>query len=108
MRIGDKTFSTLDPKKHGVGGVVRGKIYNRKQDKRATTGEFYAVVFFPRIRGIGRASIDVWQVFGTLSNSPAAAKAKFMDGIRQGEKWATYARAGHRIRKVRITDLGDA
>jgi hypothetical protein len=103
-----KGFSALDNKKHGVGGLIRGKIKYRAQDKRAEPGEFYAVVFFPRIHGIGNASLRFISHMETLSQSPAAAKAKYLDRLAPGQKWADFVRAGHRIRKIRLTDLGDA
>jgi hypothetical protein len=90
------------------GGVVLRKPRRRKQDKRATAADMYAVVFFPRIDVLGKARVGFYEVRGTLSNSPEAAKTRFMDGIAKGEKWETYAEAGHRVRRVRISDMGDA
>lgn len=101
-------YYELDAKKHGVGGLITIRPTRRKQDKRALATEFYAVVFFPKINGIGKAEIDFWDLHDTLSQSPEAARVRFMDKIRQGEKWEDYANAGHRIRRVKITDLGDA
>lgn len=100
-------WTPLDPKKHGVGGVVRGPLRYRKQDRRASGDSGYAVVFFPRIKGIGRAHIHLY-VRETLSYSPEAAVSKFMDQIARSETWAAYYKAGHRVRQIRLTDLGDA
>lgn len=97
----------LDWKKHGVGGAVRGPLKYREQDKRATSDAGYAVVFFPRIKGIGRAHLHMY-LRETLSHSPQAAVTKFMDRIARSETWATYFKAGHRVRKIKLTDLGDA
>ena len=101
-------YSALDHKKHGVGGLIRGKLREKKQDRRAEPGEFYVVAFFPKIHGIGKASLCYISHMETMAQSPTAAKIKFMDRIKQGEKWSTYARAGHRVRKIKVTDLGDA
>lgn len=92
----------------GVGGVVTKKPRLRKQDRRAKPGEMYAVIFFPRISSLGPAGIHFFEISGTLAQSPEAARIRFMDRIKQGESWESYHKAGHRIRRVRITDLGDA
>lgn len=89
-------------------GVTYKRPKLRAQDKRAKPNTMYAVVFFPKINSLGPAKIYFYQLRETLSQSPEAARVRFMDKIRQGEKWATYADAGHRVRKIRITDLGDA
>lgn len=104
----EKKISFLDAKKHGYNGAIVGAIKFRKQDKRAKPCEMYAVVFFPRVQRIGKACIWPHAIRGALANSAATAKAIFMDGLAPGQKWATYNRAGHRIRKVRIVDCGDA
>lgn len=102
-------FQALDPKKHGVGGFLKGtKIRDRKQDRRAIPGEGYAVIFFPRIHGIGKAAVHTFGLDKSLSRSPEAAISKFMDSIARSETWKSLSRAGHRVRKVRIVDLGDA
>lgn len=101
-------FWELHPDGGGVRGLVHKKPKMRKQDRRAQPGEFYAVVFFPKISGIGRAHLCWPNTSDTIANSPAAAKAIFMDRIRKGEEWETYAKAGHRIRKIKIIDQGDA
>lgn len=107
-----KKWYPLDAKKHGVGGLSAHPIGQRiKEDRRAKPAEFYAVVFFPQYQAvrktIGPASINFWEIEGTLANSPEAARIKFMDRIAKGEKWSTYAKAGHRVRKVRIVDCGN-
>ncbi len=91
----------------GPSGIVPWKPRMRKQDKRAKPAEMYAVVFFPKITSIGPAQVDFYGVRTTLANSAEAAKTLFMDRIAKGEKWKTYHEAGHRIRKIRISDLGD-
>ena len=90
------------------GGVVREKPEMRQQDAEAEPVEMYAVVFFPKITGIGPAALNFYGLQGTLSNSPEAARVRFMDRMAAGQKWETFSEAGHRIRKVRVTDLGDA
>jgi hypothetical protein len=91
-------------------GIVRSRsgLKMRKQDRRAKSDEMYAVVFFPKITGIGKAQIGFYSLRDTLSATPEAAKARFMDGIARGEKWETYHDAGHRIRRVKVIDMGDA
>ena len=89
-------------------GVVREEPSFREQDAKAASAEAFAVVFFPKITGIGHASLDFPRTSSTLSQTREAAISKFMDGIRTGEVWKTYHDAGHRVRRVRITDLGDA
>lgn len=89
----------------GPGGLVLRKPRMRKQAKRFKAVEFYAAVFFPKITGIGNA--HGWHLIDTLSQTPEAAKAKYLDGICKGETWATYEDAGWKIRKVKISDLGD-
>lgn len=101
-------FTPLDPKKHGMAGLIRGKMKPRKQDRRASPGEGYAVIFFPRYTRLGKAAVHFFGVERSLSNSPEAAISKFMDGIAKSETWQGMSKAGHRVRKVRITDLGDA
>jgi hypothetical protein len=101
-------YSTLDVKKHGVGGIISGFIREKKQDKKARATELYMVVFFPKITRLGPAQIWHSKAVDTLSQSPEAAKVKFMDHMAPGQKWRDYEQAGWRIRKVRINDLGDA
>jgi hypothetical protein len=92
----------------GPGGIVTEEPRFREQDETAAPTELYAVVFFPKITGIGDASIAWPAVKRTLAQTPHAAVVKFMDGIAKSERWETYQDAGHRIRKVRLVDLGDA
>lgn len=101
-------WSALDQKKHGIGGVINGPIKERKQDRRALPAEGYIVVFFPRIKGIGKARVDCFGFDYSWSASPEAALSKFMDRIHRSDKWEQYYLAGHRVRKVRVIDLGDA
>lgn len=89
-------------------GVLRDKPRRRAQDKRAISAYGYVVVFFPKITGIGKAEMSWCSTERTLSQTPEAAIAKKMDGIAKGEKWETYHDAGWRVRRVRLTDLGDA
>lgn len=103
-----RKFWELDAKRDGVGGATYTKPKRRKQDRRAKSCEGYAVIFFPKITGLWRARVDMMSLAETFSQSPNAAKVKFLDSIAKGCTWAEYARAGHRIRKVRITDMGDA
>ena len=103
-----KTMTLLDPKEDGVGGVVLGKSRRRKQDKRARSAEMYAVIFFPKVTGIGKANVNFFGVQSTLAQSPEAARVRFMDRIAPGESWESYHKAGHRVRKVKILDMGDA
>lgn len=101
-------FYELHPDGGGPRGLVTFKPKRRKQDRRAKPIEMFAVIFFPKISGIGKATMYFYAVDGTLAQSPEAARVKFMDRIKQGEKWETYAEAGNRIRRVRLIDLGDA
>lgn len=103
----ERKIYTLDHKKHGIGGVTYRKPKRKKQDRRAKPSEMYAVIFFPKIEGIGAASVDFFGLRDTLSATPAAAKVRFMDRIHKDCTWAQYARAGHRVRKVKVIDLGD-
>jgi hypothetical protein len=103
-----------DPKKFyelvhpgGMRGLLLKKPRMRKQDSKFKPGEFYAVVFFPKITRIGSATAAWPSTIETLARSPEAAIVKFMDRIKQGESWETYHDAGHRGRRVKITDLGD-
>lgn len=90
------------------GGVTYKRPKLREQDRRAKPAELYAVVFFPKITGLMKAQVNFYGLRETLSATPEAAKVRFMDSIKKGEKWATYHHAGHRVRKVKVIDLGDA
>jgi hypothetical protein len=93
-------------------GALRGVLPEepafREQDATAEPVEHYAVVFFPKITGIGHADLRWPSVLETLSRTPDAAICKFLDRLVHGKKWETYHDAGHRVRRVLITDLGDA
>ena len=106
MKKETKFYELVHP--GGPGGIVLRKPRKRKQAKRAKSVEMYAVVFFPKITGIVSAHVDFYGVRTTLANSPEAAKTLFMDRIAKGEKWKTYHDAGHRVRKIKISDRGDA
>lgn len=88
-------------------GLLDKKPEPRPQDKEARPAELYCVAFFPKIN-IGSADINFYSLDRTLSQSPETAVAKFMDGMAKDQKWETFSDAGHRVRKVRIIDLGDA
>ena len=101
-------YTALDHKEHGVGGVIRGELRYRDQDREFVPGVMYAVVFFPKIEGIGKATWHGIHDVGTLARTPELAISKFMERITESETWETYHKAGHRVRRVRIADLGDA
>ena len=90
----------------GVIATAKRPMRRRKQDRRAKAFDGYAVIFFPKITNLGKARISQ-MVWNTLAQTPEAAISKFMDGMK-GETWETYHDAGHRVRKVRLSDLGDA
>lgn len=113
MKTKPRKFYALNAKRHGIGGMTPHPISERcKEERRAKASDFYAVIFFPQYKGvkktIGGARVNFWGIESTLANSPAAAIVKFMDRIAKGEKWETYSKAGHRVRKVRISDFGKA
>lgn len=102
----------LDPKKHGLGGVTHLKPVKRKPDRRASPWEGYAVIFFPQYKVGFKAQVGFQSTNDTLSQTAEAARVRFADNIG-GEgspdlKWAEYHLAGHRVRRVRIVDLGPA
>lgn len=109
-----RKWYTLDPKKHGVGGLTLKNpgMKPRKEDKKAKAWEGYAVVFFPQYELGFKASIGFHDTNRTLSQTAEAARVKYSDHIggneSPDEKWKTYHKAGHRVRKVRIIDLGPA
>lgn len=108
---------TDDPKKFyalihpgAPGGVVTKEPEMREQDAEFEPSDYYAVVFFPKITGIGKAQVWFHQIAPTISCSPEAAKAKFMDrpkSVKEALSWEQYEEAGWKIRKIRISDLGD-
>ena len=106
--VRQERISALDPKQHGVGGLIHGDIKWREQDKEAEAHDYYVVVFFPKINLSFKATLKGWHFVDTLSCSREAAVMKFLDNKPEGETWATYETAGWRVRKVHVTDLGDA
>ena len=106
-----KKLSFLDPKKHGMAGAVLGKLKYRKQDRRFKPEEFFAVVFFPKVKGIGPARIYKHGITETLSHSKATAIAKYDDAhpsVRAKRSWKDSHAAGHMVRRIKIVDLGPA
>lgn len=102
----EKKFYKLDFKKHGIGGYTYTMPKERKQDKKFISGVMYTVVFFPKVKGIGNA--QWWTAnAANLSQTKEAAVIKFMDSIAKTANWQEYAKAGHKVRKVKIIDLGD-
>lgn len=99
--------------KRGVGGVSLTKPSPVKQASRFAPECFYAVVFFPKIKGIGGPVLYKGTVAETISITKKAAIAKFMDRGNidkpkpKREIWSTYVAAGWKVRRIRITDLGD-
>lgn len=104
----DGLWGIHDPK--GIGGVVRSKYRPklRKQDKEFEAIDLYAVVFFPRLDHLGPATPYFHDLNNKLAQTPEAAIAKFMDGMAPGQNWEDYKRAGHKVRKIRISDGGPA
>lgn len=102
----------LDPKKHGVAGLSRFPAPRKKEDKRATSWEGYGVVFFPQYKIGFNAAVGFHGTEKTLSQTAEAARVRFADGIggkgSPDEKWKTYHHAGHRVRKIKIIDMGPA
>jgi len=81
-----------------------------RKTKRAKPLEGYVVAFFmlPEV-GKREPLILPHTVRETLSTTPQMARLKWCDNVHGGTKsWRSYARAGHRIRKIKIIDLGDA
>ena len=102
-----KFYALIHP--GGPGGLVAGKPrMKKKQDRRAKSLEAYVAVFFPKITGIGPATVWGHNVADRAAQTPEAAKVKYLDGLAKGETWETYADAGWRIRRIKIVDLGDA
>ena len=93
-------------------GAPRGVTFEepkfRSQDNTAESTMYYAVVFFPRITTFGPAVLCSHGTRDSLSQSPEAAVTRFMDSIKAGENWEDYQQAGWKVRKVLLTDLGDA
>lgn len=84
----------------------------RKQDVRAKPWEGYAVIFFPQYELGFKATVGFHQTSETLSQTPEAARVKYADRVggvdSPDKKWERYYGAGHRVRRVRIVDLGPA
>lgn len=118
VRIGGRRYAKygkwyeLDPKKHGIGGLTPRMPKPRKQDRRALPWEGFAVVFFPQYDVGFKAEIHFMGCENTMSQTPEAARVRFADSIGGNEhpakKWREYHKAGHRVRRVRIIDLGPA
>lgn len=110
VKIGKKKWYELDPKKHGVAGLQPHMPKPRKEDRRATSWEGYAVIFFPQYQIRMKADVGFRNTNETLSQTPEAARVKFADCIggpdSPDKKWLTYHKAGHRVRRIRVTDLG--
>ena len=82
-----------------------------KQSKRAARArpvEAYCAIFMPVDHRWKDLRIRHYDMLCTLSFSPAVAKARFLDRLPPGEKWIGYARAGWRIRRIAIKDMGGA
>ncbi len=90
------------------GVLTRKPWMKKKQDRRAKALEAYVAVFFPKITGIGPATIWGHNVSERIGQTPEAAKVKYMDGLAKDTTWETYADAGWCIRKIKIVDLGEA
>ena len=104
-------FTPLDPKKHGIGGLVRGGLRPKKQDYRFQAETFYAVVFFPKIQGLGKARVYKQGIAETLSHTKEAAIARFDDvhpSVRDKRSWKQSHAAGQMVRRIKIIDLGPA
>ena len=100
-----KNFTELDLKKHGVGGLVKGRLRERKQDRRAKPLEMYAVAWFPKYTRLGPARLTHWQAIPSMAHTPELAIAKFLDGTPN--KWDSLYEAGWRVRRVKLSDIGD-
>lgn len=111
-KIGKRKWYKLDPKKHGVAGLSPHTPKRRKEDRRAAPWEGYAVIFFPQYEIGQKAAVGFYGTAATLSQTAEAARVKFADSIGGKEspdkKWAEYHKAGHRVRRIKIVDLGPA
>ena len=107
MREDAKFYQLVHP--GGFTGLLTRKPRMKKgQDRRAKSLEAYVAVFFPKITGLGPATVWGHDVSARIAQTPEAAKVKYMDGLAKTETWETYADAGWRIRKIKIVDLGEA
>lgn len=102
----------LDPKRHGIAGLSKTFPKKRKQDRRAKPMEGYAVVFFPQYKLGWKAQMGFCDTEETISQTAEAARVKYADRIggkdHPAKKWEEYHAAGHRVRRIRIIDLGPA
>ncbi len=112
VKIDKRHWYELDPEKHGVGGLSPHMPKLRKEDRRARPLEGYAVIFFPQYNIGWKAQIWYNEVQETLSQTPEAARVRYADHIggkeHPAKKWAKYHKAGHRVRRVKIIDMGPA
>lgn len=102
----DKYYQLLPAS--GIGGVMIKKPKLRKQDAKFVPGVYYAVVWFPKLDCIGRAYGSFNAIHETLAQSPEAAVTRYLDRIHPSNTWENAHAAGNRVRRVKITDLGDA
>lgn len=111
-KLGKRKWYELDPKKHGISGLSPYMPKPRKQDRRAKAWEGYSVVFFPQYRLGWKAHIGYHDTLQHMSQTPEAARVRFADKIggdkSPAQKWKNYYRAGHRVRKIKIIDMGPA
>jgi len=112
FKIGRKKWYEMDPKVTWVAGLSPTKLKRRKEDRRASPWEGYAVIFFPQYNIGWKASVGFQGLSETLSQTPEAARIRFADNIggndHPDKKWKDFHKAGHRVRRVRIIDLGPA
>lgn len=107
--MSDKFYQLVHP--GGPGGLGHDGLEEmrmREQDEQALPATLYAVCFFPRITNLGKAQLNFYPLHNTLAQSPEAAITKYMDSMAPGQTWESYYDAGHRVRKICVTDLGDA
>ena len=112
VKVGRKKWYEMDPKVTWVAGLSPTRLKRRKEDRRAAPWEGYAVIFFPQYNIGIKASVGFSSTEETLSQTAEAARVKFADRIggkdHPDKKWKGYHKAGHRVRRVRIIDLGPA
>lgn len=92
--------------KRGISGVFTSPPRLRKQDGRARPLVMFACVFFPRLKQLPPASIYGHDVNHRMAHSAKAAILKFMDGKPKTDTWAQYVRAGWKVRRVKLIDMG--
>ena len=103
----NRPYWVFYPDGTGISGVTFKPPKMRPQHKRAKPVKGYAVVFFPKVSTLPTTEIWGRDIRETFAATPNAAKVKFMDRLSKSCKWKQYHEAGHRIRKVKIIDLGD-